>query len=151
MGPGRISRYFHTIVIFLVLIGFGVSCAQVSPKSEATPIASPDGWKLVWHDEFDGKAVDTQNWTYDLGAGGWGNGEAQYYTSRSENARFENGVLIIEARQEKFEDSYYTSARLKNPGFANLPVWTNRGPPESSRWKRVMACFLDAWLQFRWQ
>jgi beta-glucanase (GH16 family) len=61
-------------------------------RIQPTPIAVPDGWNLIWHDEFDGKTIDTQNWTYDLGAGGWGNGEAQYYTSRPENARLENGT-----------------------------------------------------------
>jgi beta-glucanase (GH16 family) len=86
----------------------------------ATPIAAPDpipistdeGWELVWQDEFDGDTIDRSNWNYDIGGWGWGNGEAQYYTDRPENARVENGLLVIEARQEKFEDSYYTSARL---------------------------------------
>ena len=50
-------------------------------------------------------------------SGGWGNGEAQYYTNRPENARIEDGMLVIEALQEKYEDSYYTSARLKTQGL----------------------------------
>lgn len=48
-----------------------------------------------------------------------GNNEIQYYTqARKENARVENGYLIIEARKEKFADANYTSARLvtKNKG-----------------------------------
>ena len=81
------------------------------------PIPAPPGMKLVWHDEFDGKAINKANWNYNLGAGGWGNGEAQFYTDRPENARIENGLLIIEARQEKYEGSYYTSARLKTQGL----------------------------------
>ena len=117
MRASQISRYFHIFVMVLVLIGFSVSCGPVSPKIESTPIAVPEGWNLLWNDEFDGKEIDAKNWTYDLGAGGWGNGEAQYYTSRPENARLENGNLVIEARQEKFEDSYYTSARLKTQGL----------------------------------
>jgi beta-glucanase (GH16 family) len=84
-----------------------------TPTPAPTPIAVPDGWKLVWHDEFDAPEIDRANWNFDEGAGGWGNGEAQFYTSRPENARIESGVLIIEARQEKYEGSYYTSARLK--------------------------------------
>ncbi|SON89314.1 exported hypothetical protein [Xanthomonas citri pv. fuscans] len=52
---------------------------------------------LVWEDNFNGPAVDGTKWTYDVGNGcqiglcGWGNGEMQYYTSRTENARIENG------------------------------------------------------------
>jgi len=89
-----------------------------TPMSTATPIVPPEGWSnLVWHDEFDGASIHPANWTYDLGAGGWGNGEAENYTQRPENARIENGMLVIEARQERYEESYYTSARLKTQGL----------------------------------
>jgi beta-glucanase (GH16 family) len=81
------------------------------------PLAPPDGMELVWSDEFDGDSIDLTNWTYDIGGWGWGNGEAQYYTDRPENARVQNGLLVIELRQEKFDDSYYTSARLKTQGL----------------------------------
>ena len=84
---------------------------------DPAPIEETEGWELVWHDEFDGDTVDLTNWTYDIGGWGWGNGEAQFYTSRPRNARVENGLLIIEAHQERFEDSYYTSARLKTQGL----------------------------------
>jgi beta-glucanase (GH16 family) len=70
--------------------------------------------ELVWADEFDHEGLpDTTHWNYDVGGGGWGNGELQYYTDkRAENARVENGKLIIEARKESYEGSAYTSARL---------------------------------------
>ena len=73
----------------------------------------PEGFELVWSDEFDGNEIDLANWTYDLGGWGWGNGESQTYTDRPENARLQNGLLVIEGRQERIEGSYYTSARLK--------------------------------------
>ncbi|MCY3632495.1 MAG: glycoside hydrolase family 16 protein [bacterium] len=84
---------------------------------EPIPIEPAEGWELVWHDEFDGDEIDLTNWTYDIGGWGWGNGEAQYYTSRPQNSRVENGLLVIEARQERFENSYYTSARLLTQGL----------------------------------
>ncbi|MCX8074050.1 MAG: glycoside hydrolase family 16 protein, partial [Clostridia bacterium] len=70
-------------------------------------------WRLVWSDEFDytGKP-DSNKWGYDIGGGGWGNQELQYYTDRLENARVENGKLIIEARRENYGGREYTSARL---------------------------------------
>lgn len=80
---------------------------------EPVPIADYEGYELVWNDEFDGDEIDPTNWTYDIGGWGWGNGEAQYYTDRPENARVENGLLVVEARFERFENAYYTSARLK--------------------------------------
>lgn len=84
---------------------------------EPMPIDPPEGYELVWSDEFDGDTIDHENWTYDIGAGGWGNGEAQFYTDRTENARVENGLLVIEGREEQYEGSYYTSARMLTQGL----------------------------------
>lgn len=82
--------------------------------------AAAPGWELVWADEFDRPgAPDPTKWSYDVGGHGWGNRELQFYTAdRRENARVEDGHLVIEARREKWEGSDYTSARLvtKNQG-----------------------------------
>lgn len=74
------------------------------------------GWKLVWSDEFDQPGrPDPARWTYERGL--VRNGEAQYYTvDRPENARVENGLLVIEARREDWppdrKRASYTSASL---------------------------------------
>ena len=73
-------------------------------------------YKLVWSDEFEGSALDESNWTPQIGGGGWGNQEAQYYTSRPENLRVEDGCLVIEARKEQYESNEYTSARIYSKG-----------------------------------
>ncbi len=73
--------------------------------------------ELVWSDEFDGDEIDRTNWTFDIGGWGWGNGEAQYYTDRPENARTEDGLLVIELREEAFDGSFYTSARMLTQGL----------------------------------
>jgi beta-glucanase (GH16 family) len=72
---------------------------------------------VVWSDEFntDG-APDPAKWGYDIGAGGWGNQELQYYTSRADNAVVINGVLKITAKKEDYSGSAYTSARLLSKG-----------------------------------
>ncbi len=80
--------------------------------------------KLVWSDEFNTPGLpDSTKWGYDLARGcpqncGWGNHELQYYTNRPENARVENGHLIITAKKETMEDAQYTSTRMvtKNKG-----------------------------------
>src|SRR5690606_35000259 len=47
---------------------------------------------LVWEDNFDTNgAPNAANWTYDLGAGGWGNNESQTYTNSSNNVVVEDG------------------------------------------------------------
>ncbi|SRR5579871_5620 len=75
-------------------------------------------WKLVWSDEFNYTGLpDSTKWNYDVGGDGWGNNELEYYTKkRAENARVENGNLIIELRKEKWENKDYTSARLITKG-----------------------------------
>lgn len=83
-----------------------------------TASAAADSWRLVWSDEFDGAGLpDATRWSYDVGGGGWGNAESQFYTDkRTENARQEGGHLVIEARRESWESRSYTSARLVTRG-----------------------------------
>ena len=80
-----------------------------------------DEWALVWSDEFDTDgAPDPTIWTYDVGNWGWGNNEVQYYTEgRPENARCENGRLIVEARKDRENDGW-SSARLTTRGHMSL-------------------------------
>jgi beta-glucanase (GH16 family) len=84
----------------------------------AASAPSAAGWTLVWHDEFETPgAPDPSRWSYDVGDNGWGNRELQFYTdNRRENARVENGRLILEARREPWQKAAYTSARLVTKG-----------------------------------
>ena len=71
------------------------------------------GWKLVWSDEFNqlNPRPDPAKWDYEVGH--VRNHELQYYTrDRRENARIENGNLVIETRKEPFAGSNITSASL---------------------------------------
>jgi beta-glucanase (GH16 family) len=78
---------------------------------------APEGWKLVWSDEFDGKEIDFTKWSVEENGHGGGNGELQFYVDRKENLRVENGHLVIEARKEKFGlagvEKDFTSGRLR--------------------------------------
>jgi beta-glucanase (GH16 family) len=117
--------------IFLCLGFFLAACSAATPEPTATPAPTPTpvpsptaeweraGWEIVWRDEFDGSELDLKNWTFDLGGGGWGNQEWQAYTDRSENVRLENGMLVIEAREEEatFSGRPYSSARIKTQGL----------------------------------
>jgi len=72
---------------------------------------------LIFSDEFDSPgSPNTSKWTYDLGAGGWGNGESQYYTKRTDNVKVENGFLKITAKKESYEGAEYTSTRMLTQG-----------------------------------
>lgn len=76
----------------------------------------PEGYELVWSDEFDGDALNRDCWTPETGRGygGWGNAELQYYTDRQENLEVRDGRLVLTARKESFEDAHFTSARIKS-------------------------------------
>lgn len=79
---------------------------------------------IVWQDEFDvDGSIDSEKWIFDIGTGeeifgqpGWGNNELQYYTDEPENIRVENGMLHITAREESFQNSNYTSAKILTRG-----------------------------------
>ncbi|MEZ7504416.1 family 16 glycosylhydrolase [Flavobacterium sp. Arc2] len=76
--------------------------------------AVTDYTTLKFSDEFntDG-APDPAKWSYDLGAGGWGNSELQTYTNSSDNVIVAGGSLKITAKKVGVG---YTSSRLKSEG-----------------------------------
>tara|TARA_B110000971_G_C19963424_1_gene479042 strand:+ start:419 stop:1312 length:894 start_codon:yes stop_codon:yes gene_type:complete len=71
-------------------------------------------WNLVWSDEFDGDAIDENNWNLQVVEPGHFNDEWQRYTNSSENAYVENGNLVIKAIHESDVHGMgqYSSARL---------------------------------------
>jgi beta-glucanase (GH16 family) len=90
----------------------------------------PAGWKLAWSDEFngpDGAGVDGSKWKADVGGGGWGNNELEYYTSSTENAHQQGGALVITATTSHasqygcwYGTCQYTSARLLTAGKVDV-------------------------------
>ncbi len=95
-------------------------------------IEGPEGYTLVWNDEFDeGTQPNTTEWWYETGAGGWGNNELQNYVAGSQGgeqlAKIENGILTITAKKiggtvysirmntQKSWTYGYFEARLKVP------------------------------------
>lgn len=75
------------------------------------------GYEKVWQDEFTGTSIDASSWGFDVGGGGWGNNELQYYTNnRPENVFLTDGKLVIQAKKESFSGREYTSTRLLTKG-----------------------------------
>jgi hypothetical protein len=84
----------------------GDSSTDTSSEPEPTAtVTSSDGYSLKWSDEFEESTINRSNWTFDIGNGGWGNNELEYYTDRIENARIEDGNLVIEAKEESYNGS----------------------------------------------
>lgn len=67
---------------------------------EAEPVPVPEGWQLVWSDEFSGTEIDASKWSHEVDCWGGGNDERQCYTDRPDNSSVSDGVLSITARLE---------------------------------------------------
>ena len=121
-------KKLHVFLCISFILG---ACAMTTPVPTpttvptSTPMPTPtaiwdrSGWEIAWHDEFDTPELNLKNWTFDIGGNGWGNQEWQVYTDRPENVRIENGMLVIEAREEEatFSGRPYSSARIKTQGL----------------------------------
>ena len=121
---------FRSVTLYIVVIILSITCCKDAEELGGCHFPqSVDDYSLIWSDEFEGDAIDSTKWSFDLGDGchispdlcGWGNNELQYYTKDKSNARIENGKLIIMAKKENplYLGQYeYTSARMvtKNKG-----------------------------------
>jgi beta-glucanase (GH16 family) len=119
----RITRESLTLIITTVVMPCSLLvCFPITTPAQTAP-ARPEQpkWTMTWNDEFNSSTIDTTKWVFDIGGGGWGNRELEYYTNRTENASLRDGHLVITARKEKYagKDAVtwnYTSARLKTLG-----------------------------------
>src|SRR3954464_10117988 len=124
----EISRGQSRLAALFVVLA---ACASSSTPtgSVAPPLPPPPTWVLAWSDEFDGAAgssFDATKWAPELGGGGWGNQEREFYTTRPENIALDgSGHLVITARAEPAKTTFscwygscrYTSARIRTNGL----------------------------------
>lgn len=110
-------------IVFLALIStLFLACnkddAAEEPKNE---IDVPNGYSLVWSDEFNNSTINMADWQYETGDGtdyglpaGWGNNEMQIYTDNADNSGIENdgdlSALYIRALSDG--TGGFTSAKL---------------------------------------
>ena len=91
---------------------------MVIPAAEAAPKKT---LKLLWSDEFNGKkgsAPSAKTWSREIGGGGWGNSERQYYTDKALNASMDGaGRLVITAKRISNE---YAEQISEEPGTEDI-------------------------------
>jgi beta-glucanase (GH16 family) len=122
----KLDAYVRLFAVLgmLVLLPINSSCEQNSTEPNQTAVTDtitiPEGWKLVWNDEFDGTSIDDSKWSHEVNANGGGNNELQYYVDRRENSFIQDGKLVIKAIKETYTGTEgtreYTSARMRTAG-----------------------------------
>jgi len=112
----RIKRNLW-IVLAIGIVPALFCSRKKNPIETEEEIPVPEGWRLVWNDEFKGPSIDSGKWEFEVNGRGGGNNELQYYTDRIENAFIENGALVLQALKEQYTGTdgtrSYTSARIK--------------------------------------
>jgi len=89
------------LVIKVGTVRHKVSLTQQA--ATAPSIVAPEGYKLVWNDEFDSAGKPSSEWWYETGGGGWGNNESQVYVSGTQDgedlASISGGTLKIKLQK----------------------------------------------------
>ncbi len=134
-GPenyGTMKLHWTFVTTVIGLLAGETILLQAAPSGEKTEQRAPqsEGWKLVWADEFDKDGPpDPRNWTYETGFVR----AKEYQWYQPDNARCQDGLLVIEGRSErkpnpsyepnskdwrkKREYADYTSASLTTKGL----------------------------------
>jgi beta-glucanase (GH16 family) len=115
----RLILYFLIVVLASSIIS---SCKSKTTRLSIFPTDSTKKYELIWSEEFNYTGLpDSTKWSYETGY--LRNNEKQYYTyQRAENARVEDGMLVIESRKENWKDFAYTSASINTLGKDSFPV-----------------------------
>jgi beta-glucanase (GH16 family) len=112
-------------LVYCVCTLFIVSSCS-SDDEVVTPVdpvvdETPEGYALVWADEFNGDAINFEYWNHELGDGtayglpaGWGNNELQLYTDQATHSGIDKTADVSALRITAVEESAgaYRSAKL---------------------------------------
>ena len=108
-------------LVCITMISF-ISCTEKAEVVNVPPQApiTDKNWQFestpAWQDEFStAGAPDPAKWNYEVGGGGWGNNELQFYTS-GQNSTVSGGNLIITAKKETISGREYSSSRMITKG-----------------------------------
>ncbi|MDR1543834.1 MAG: family 16 glycosylhydrolase [Prevotellaceae bacterium] len=123
--------------------GKSAECVVTVLHVQEPPTAGiPEGYELIWSDEFNDNELNRTVWNIEVNNNGGGNGELQYYTARSENVHIgEHPVtgehcVILTAIKEEYQGRHCTSGRINTKnnlafthgmieGRINIPLTAN--------------------------
>ncbi len=103
------------------LLGCGGSVETKTDSSKIDAQLPVSDWELVWSDEFEGSAIDANNWTHEVNCWGGGNNEKQCYTEGEQNSFVSDGSLkLVALPAEEGAELPYTSARMISKNKADF-------------------------------
>ncbi len=107
----RVQRLLVPVMI-LCCLSFSDAVKADVPKELA------GGWRLVWHDEFDGNKLDSSKWVAE-DAALEKNNEGEYYTP--EDVSVHDGFLTLRSEKRDMGGRHYTSGLVETRGkFARV-------------------------------
>lgn len=114
--PALLSDTSGNLAITVRYSDFQANINATSATTDGSAVRYiPPRWEMIWAEEFNGTALNMDNWNIQAGDGcpnlcGWGNREQQYYST--DNISVANGMLTITAREESKGGRSFTSARI---------------------------------------
>ena len=107
------KRMFALILLTALALAVSASAEGAEPE-----ITVPEGYHLVWSEEFDGEKLNREDWMYETHEPGWVNSELQRYVATEEVAYLENGELVIQPVKDTDSNgkTVYRSGRVNTWG-----------------------------------
>lgn len=100
----HLARPGNVAIFLFVLLGVGLFAPRSVTESDIHPLTAGlelERYKLVWHDEFDGGTLNSDNWSCRSDSRKWS-------TQRQENVSVTDGQLRISLRKEYYGGKEYT-------------------------------------------
>lgn len=128
------KKYFYFVACLLVSIGCAGGDNKNADSNSSSEVSFvPEGYTLVWSDEFDDtpSGLPDDKWWFETGNSGWGNNEPQCYVDRvlgaDTVAKIRDGKLTITAYKlaEPYAESQPTSgAEIISARMNTRSAWT---------------------------
>lgn len=111
----RIASLLLCCAMLAALFGGCAPKEKLIDQVDEKDVEQLEGYTLLWHDEFNGTAMDETIWSYDPHEPGWTNNELQEYTTSTDNVIVRDGKMILKAIKTEGSNHqpYYTSGKVK--------------------------------------
>jgi beta-glucanase (GH16 family) len=111
--PGDRLKYMLIAGSLACVLFASVNGAAASADSKLSSVPT---WSQHYTTQPD-SGLNRKVWNAETGNNnGWGNNEAEFYSTRAENLRVSSGNLVLSAKPERYHGYHYSSARINTRG-----------------------------------